>query len=89
MEVDGDGQTSRKCRRLCPCCNQLLAKTTFWEHQKRFCGVSVSAAGHSSDISTDSESDFSLESEVESVCEVDTTVQEFENGEQELPEGKK
>jgi len=53
------------------------------------CGVSVSAAGHSSDTSTDSESDFSLESEVELVREVGTTVQKLENGEQELLEGKK
>ena len=25
-----------KCRRLCEHCNQLLAKTTYWEHQRLY-----------------------------------------------------
>ena len=76
-----DHRAPRKRRRLCPCCNQMLAKTTYWEHQKRFCGES--AAGDRSD-DTDGESDFSLESDVESVYELDATVQEYEDhGEEE------
>ena len=33
-------EVNRKRRRLCEHCNQLLARTTYWEHQKRFKGVS-------------------------------------------------
>jgi len=75
MNVDGDVnvQESRKRRRLCLHCNQRLAKTTYYEHQKRFCGASFESR-----CSSDSESDFSLVSEFELLGEgVGATV--FEN----------
>ena len=69
----------------------MLAKTTYWEHQKRFRDLPF--VGDSDDM--DSESDFSL-SDDESVYEIDTTidttidVREHENyGEEEVLEGKK
>ena len=66
----------------------MLAKTTYWEHQKQFCGESA-AGDRTNDRSddTEGESDFSRESDIESVCdhELDATVQEFEDyGEEDL-----
>ena len=41
--ADGGKQTlpPTKCRRLCEQCNQLLAKTTYWGHQRLYFGISV------------------------------------------------
>lgn len=50
-------QPPKKRRRLCPYCNQWLAKTAYWEHQK-FCVGNTSFEWDSSD----SELNFELES---------------------------
>ena len=52
MAEQGDEQRSRKRRHLCQHCNQLLAKTTYWEHQK-ICKPS--------NVTSDSESDSDFE----------------------------
>lgn len=65
-----DDMETRKRRRLCSHFNQRLAKTTYWEHQKRFFG------GHSS---SGSESNFSIECDIESECEVDAEIVERDN----------
>ena len=58
MEENDNDQPTRKRRRLCPHCNQMLAKTTYWEHQRRYCGASMNC-GSKEDSSSDSE--FELE----------------------------
>ena len=52
--MEENDQPEKKRRRLCPHCNQMLAKTTYWEHQKRYGGTSsnyviASMEGNSSD----------------------------------------
>ena len=89
MEIDNDHSARKRRRHFCPCCDRWLAKTTYYEHRKRFRG-SVHATSEdrvSSDI--DAESDFSLQSDVESLCEFDSVVQESETYSEEAQlEGK-
>ena len=51
-----------KRRRLCEHCNQLLAKTTYWEHQRLYFGNSVT---EDDDDHVHSDSDFELENTVD------------------------
>lgn len=70
MEEDGSSDiesdigslfpTPNKRRRLCLHCNQLLAKTTYWEHQRLYCG------NFKLDSESDSDSDFELDEELDS-----------------------
>ena len=90
MEIDDDDTRRRKRRNLCLCCNRMLVKTTYWEHQKRFRDLPVVGDRHD----MDSELDFSL-GDNESVCEIDTTINttihihELKNfGKEEVLEGK-
>ena len=55
--------TAKKRRRLCSHCNQLLAKTTYWEHQRLYCGNSEL------DSESDSDSDFELDEELDSALD--------------------
>ena len=54
--MEENDQPAKKRRRLCLCCNQWLARTTYWEHQKRYCGTSIDYVNTSmEDSSSDSE----------------------------------
>ena len=55
--------TAKKRRRLCSHCNQLLAKTTYWEHQRLYCGNSEL------DSESDSDSGFELDEELDSASD--------------------
>ena len=64
--ADGGKQTlpPTKHRRLCKHCNQLLAKMTYWEHQRLYFGNSApddDDDDSDSDFELDSDSDFELE----------------------------
>ena len=80
MEEDGSSNaesdigsfslTAKKRRRLCSNCNQLLAKTTYWEHKRLYCGYSKL------DSESDSDSDFELDEELDSVLNTPDFVNE-------------
>ena len=62
--------TAKKRRRLCSHCNQLLAKTTYWEHQRLNCGNTKV------DSESDSDSDFELDKEFDYVSDMPDFVNE-------------
>lgn len=61
---------AKKQRRLCSHCNQLLAKITYWEHQRLYCGNSKLNS------ESDSDSDFELDEELDSVSDMPGFVNE-------------
>ena len=91
MEADNYDST-RKRRHFCHCCDRWLAKTTCYEHRKIFRGSAHAASEDRVSSDIDTESDFSLQSDVESICEslceFDSMVQESETyGEEARLEG--
>ena len=62
IEMEGSGQPAKKRRRrrFCSHCNQMLAKTAYWEHQRRYCDTSVDYVNANKEYS-DSDSEFELD----------------------------
>lgn len=64
--MEENDQPAKKRRRLCLCCNQWLARTTYWEHQKRYCGTSIDYVNTTmEDSSSDSEFELNYGSYIE------------------------
>ena len=61
--MEENNQPTKKRRRLCPCCNQMLAKTTYWEHQRRYCSTSTDCVNANSEYSS-SDSEFEVNYDV-------------------------
>jgi len=59
LKMEEGNQPAKKRRRLCPCCNQMLAKTTYWEHQRRYHSTSTDCVNVNSEYSS-SDSEFEL-----------------------------